>query len=70
MSVSMERWRMTSRVLIVAIAGAAAAAGALSAPKTGPNVTVGNDQAIDDTSARLLNQGREVFRFETFGDEA
>jgi hypothetical protein len=50
--------------------GAAATAGALSAPKTGPNATVGNDEAIDDTSARLLNQGREVFRFETFGDEA
>ena len=70
MTVSMERWRMTSRVIIVTIAGAAAAAAALSAPKTGPNATVGNDQEIDDTSAMLLNEGREVFRFETFGDEA
>ena len=61
---------MTSRVIIVAITGAAAAAAALSAPETGPNVTVGNDRAINDTSARLLKQGREVFRFETFGDEA
>ena len=72
MAVSMVRWSMTSRVIIVAIAGAAAAAAALSAPKTGPNAnaTVGNARAINDTSARLLNQGREVFRFETFGDEA
>ena len=61
---------MTSRVIIVAIAGAAAAAAALSAPDTGRNATVGNDRAINDTSARLLKQGREVFRFETFGDEA
>ena len=70
MTVSMKRWGMTSRVIIVAVAGAAAAAAALSAPETGPNVTVGNDRAINDTSTRLLKQGREVFRFETFGDEA
>ena len=70
MTVSMRRWGMTSRVIIVAIAGAAAAAAALSAPDTGPNATVGNDRAINDTSTRLLKQGREVFRFETFGDEA
>lgn len=70
MTVSMRRWGMTSRVIIVAIAGAAAAVAALSAPDTGRNATVGNDRAINDTSARLLKQGREVFRFETFGDEA
>jgi mono/diheme cytochrome c family protein len=30
----------------------------------------GNRQAIADNSKRLLNEGRSVFRFETFGDEA
>lgn len=39
------------------------------ASETGSNTSVGDDQKIDRTSARLLNQGREVFRHETFGDE-
>jgi hypothetical protein len=30
----------------------------------------GNRQAIANTSRRLLDEGRSVFRFETFGDEA
>src|SRR6185295_12934034 len=66
----MGRWRRSSRVVVVAIAAAAAAAAALSAPEAGPNAAVGNDRIISDSSTRLLKQGRDVFRFETFGDEA
>lgn len=66
----MGQWRMSSRVVVVAIAAAAAAAAALSAPEAGPNAAVGNDRTISDSSTRLLKQGRDVFRFETFGDEA
>jgi hypothetical protein len=35
-----------------------------------PATVTGNRQAIADTSRRLLDEGRRVFRFETFGDEA
>ena len=70
MTVSTKHRGVTSRAIVVAIAGAAAAAVALSAPERGPNAAVGNDREINDTAARLLKQGREVFRFETFGDEA
>ncbi len=70
MTVSKRQWGVASRAIAVAIAGAAVAAAALSAPERGPNAAVGNDRAINDTAARLLKQGREVFRFETFGDEA
>jgi hypothetical protein len=70
MTVSRKRWRFSTRVLIVAIASAAAAAAALSASDAGRSAMFGNSQAIGDTSTRLLNQGREVFRFDTFGDEA
>jgi hypothetical protein len=52
------------------MSAAVAAAAALSAPEKGPGAAVGNDRAISDTSKTLLKQGRDVFRFETFGDEA
>ena len=70
MTVSRRRWSATSRVALVGIASAALGAAALSAPEADRDRTAGNAQAISDTSARLLKQGREVFRFETFGDEA
>ncbi len=69
MTVSTRRWSATSRVALVGIASVALAAAALTAPNDRDR-TAGNAQAINDTSARLLKQGREVFRFETFGDEA
>jgi cytochrome c553 len=53
--------------MIVAIASVAAAA-ALSASDVGRSLLFGNDQAISDASKRLLERGRDVFRFETFGD--
>jgi hypothetical protein len=49
-------------VLIAAVA-TSAAAGALH--KLAPN-----DKAIDENGRSLLEQGREIFRYETFGDEA
>jgi hypothetical protein len=41
-----------------------------SGPYTAPNAMAGNGWATQFTSAWLLAEGREVFRFETFGDEA
>jgi hypothetical protein len=41
-----------------------------SSPNTPANAMAGNDWATQLTSAWLLAEGREVFRFETFGDEA
>jgi hypothetical protein len=69
-TVSRRRWSATSRVALVGIASFALAAAALSAREEVGDRTGANAQAINDTSARLLKQGREVFRFETFGDEA
>jgi hypothetical protein len=47
-------------------------AAVLPAAEHGPHsaAATGNRQAIADTSRRLLDEGRRVFRFETFGDEA
>jgi mono/diheme cytochrome c family protein len=44
----------------------------LSASEHGSSsaAATGNRQAIADNSKRLLTEGRRVFRFETFGDEA
>src|SRR5690348_2582491 len=70
MNASKGRWRLSSRKVVVAVAAAAAAAVALSAPYVGNRPLFGHDQAISDAAKRLLDQGREVFRFETFGDEA
>jgi hypothetical protein len=41
-----------------------------SSPHTLPNPMVGNGWATQFKSALLFTEGREVFRFETFGDEA
>jgi hypothetical protein len=35
-----------------------------------PAIESGNSQAIQDNSRQLRKEGRRVFRFETFGDEA
>ena len=70
MKVPMPRWDTTFRVILAAIAGAATLGAAPPAPETGANPAVGDRQRIDRTSARLLHEGRKVFRYETFGDEA
>ena len=70
MKVPMPLRNTTFRAILVAIAGAAALGAAPPAPETGANPAVGDRQGIDRTSARLLNEGRKVFRHETFGDEA
>ncbi|HSC05402.1 MAG TPA: hypothetical protein VLD59_01095 [Steroidobacteraceae bacterium] len=72
-------------MLTLTIAAAATGAAALSAAQTALQATVDNDQRLPHTppnamvgngwgtlfkSALLLTEGREVFRFETFGDEA
>src|SRR5947207_11166120 len=36
----------------------------------GPAENRGFDRAITDNNARLINEGRQIFRFDTFGDEA
>src|SRR4051812_18497152 len=36
----------------------------------GPAQNRGFDRTITDNNARLINEGRQIFRFDTFGDEA
>ena len=70
MKISVPRWNSTLRVILIAIAGAATIGAAPPESETRANTAVGDSQKIEGTSARLLLEGRRVFRFETFGDEA
>ncbi len=70
MKLSMPGWNTTFRVILVAMAGAATLGAAPPAIENSANPAVGDRQRIDRTSARLLHEGRKVFRYETFGDEA
>src|SRR5687768_4105038 len=70
MRMPMPRWSATLRVILVAMASAATIGAAPPATETVAGTTVGDRQKIDRTSARLLHEGRKVFRYETFGDEA
>jgi hypothetical protein len=88
MAMTMARWSMVSRMLVLAIVGGATAVAAPAAAQTGSHAAVDDDRKLNDssphaprnampgnwatqiTSAWLLAEGREVFRFETFGDEA
>ena len=36
----------------------------------GPAQVGGFDRTISDSNERLINDGRQIFRFDTFGDEA
>jgi len=70
MKIPMPRWNSTFRVILITIASAATIGAAPPESETRANTAVGDGQKIDRTSARLLHEGRKVFRFETFGDEA
>jgi len=70
MKIPMPRWNSTFRVILITIASAATIGAAPPESETRANTAVGDRQNIDRTSARLLHEGRKVFRFETFGDEA
>jgi hypothetical protein len=60
---------------LVVVAGfvlttAAGRPGALTVPARGPNSSKSFDEVIMSTSSDMLSQGRQTFRFDTFGDEA
>ena len=40
------------------------------AASRGPAQNAGFDRTISDSNQHLINDGREIFRYDTFGDEA
>jgi hypothetical protein len=70
MKYSTSRGKTTFRVIIAAITGLVTLGAAPPATESGTNTDTGDAQKIERTSTRLLHEGRKVFRYETFGDEA
>jgi len=63
------RWfwfAVPAQVLVVGLL----AVGIVGAQRAQPAARPAGDRAVADSAQRLLDEGRRVFRFETFGDEA
>lgn len=71
---SVSRQSVVFLVLLMLLAAVAIASGGprRAARELQPAVSParGFDRVVDDNAADLLGEGRRVFRFETFGDEA
>jgi hypothetical protein len=63
------RWfwfAVPAQVLVIGLL----AVGIVGAQRAQPAARPAGDRAVADSAQRLLDEGRRVFRFETFGDEA
>ena len=67
----MRAFRITAVAAVAALVGAIAGIQLTARPAAQPqNLTNPHDRDIHDYSGRMLEEGRRIFRYETFGDEA
>jgi len=60
----------TAQVLVIGLLAVGIVGAQRRAQPTGTTGTNARDSMVADNARRMLDEGRRVFRFETFGDEA
>ena len=60
---------LTCAVLLLSVVGVAGCSAAPSSSVGGQGIPTGSGEATDNTSPENLARGKEIFRFDTFGDE-
>ena len=63
-------WLLTTVGWVAALAGAARVAPNVAREAQPPAALTSQDRDIQQNAARMLDEGRKIFRYETFGDEA
>ena len=64
-----SRYTMRSLAAVLGFVAAAGCTPKTPVPENQPGTPTGSGEATDDTSSANLAQGRQIFRFDTFGDE-